>query len=204
MAGRRFRKPSEPKGPKYSSAPEVQELAAKLINDHHSHLTEARIVYLFRNGKWAKKGKTMLGQAKLAAEDARFIGQYDFVVIINMIAWNNASAAVREALVDHELSHCECETDRAGNKKWNIADHDVQEFVSIVRRHGLWADDLARLAKAAAEGPVVTEDIADSGDLFKGTGDGGEQEPGTEDGGDDNAASVGGQGGEQPAAPVPY
>ena len=153
--GRRFKTPKEPKGPKYSAAPEVEELARSLIEDHHSHLVEARIKYLFRNGKWAKKGRSVLGQAKLASEDTRFIGQYEFVIIVNLVAWNNASAATREALIDHELYHCGCEVDRAGNKRWNIVDHDVTEFIAVVRRHGLWEDDLQRLMKAAQEGPFV-------------------------------------------------
>ena len=35
-----FKKPKVEKGPKYTHAPEVAELAAKLINDHHGHLAD--------------------------------------------------------------------------------------------------------------------------------------------------------------------
>lgn len=150
-----FKKPKVDKGPKYTHAPEVEELAAKLINDHHSHLAEARIKYLFRNGKWQSKGKSTLGKAKLAAEDARFLGQYDFIIMISTDAWNSAVPAYREALVDHELQHLDCAEDKAGNKKWSIQDHDVQEFVSVVRRHGLWEVDLQKLIIAAKQGPYV-------------------------------------------------
>jgi hypothetical protein len=150
---RRFKTPKEPKGPKYMVAPEVEALASKIIDDHHSHLAEARIKYLFRNGKWAKKAKTMLGQAKLATDDVRFIAEYDFIIFINLAVWNTAIPAWREALLDHELSHCDCSQDKAGNKKWGIVDHDVQEFVSVVRRHGLWEVDLQRMVKAANEAP---------------------------------------------------
>ena len=150
-----FKKPKVEKGPKYTHASEVAELAAKLINDHHDHLAEARIKYLFRNGKWQSKGKSTLGKAKLAAEDARFIGEYDFIIMISLNAWNSAVPAYREALVDHELQHCDCTEDKAGNKKWSIQDHDVQEFVSVVRRHGLWENDLQKLMVAAKEGPYV-------------------------------------------------
>lgn len=150
-----YKRPKVDKGPKYTHAPEVEELAVKLINDHHSHLAEARIKYLFRNGKWQSKGKATLGKAKLAAEDARFLGQYDFIIMISTEAWNSAVPAYREALVDHELQHCDCAEDKAGNKKWSIQDHDVQEFVSVVRRHGLWEVDLQKLIIAAKQGPYV-------------------------------------------------
>jgi len=152
---RRFKTPKEPKGPKYMEAPEVQELAVKIIGDHHGALAEARIKYLFRNGKWAKKSKTVLGQAKLASDDMRFIAEFDFIVFVNLAVWNNAPQAWREALLDHELSHCDCTEDKAGNKKWSIVDHDVQEFVPVVRRHGLWEADLQRMMIAARQAPHV-------------------------------------------------
>jgi len=74
---------------------------------------------------------------------------------VNLEVWNNAIPAWREALLDHELSHCDCTQDKAGNKKWNIVDHDVQEFVSVVRRHGLWEADLQKLMIAARQAPHV-------------------------------------------------
>lgn len=152
---RRLKTPKDPKVPKYVEAPEVQELASKIISDHHGQLAEARIKYLFRNGKWAKKAKTVLGMAKLASDDVRFITEFDFIVFVNLTIWNNAIPALREALLDHELSHCDCTEDKTGNKKWAIVDHDVQEFVSVVRRHGLWEADLQRMMIAARQAPHV-------------------------------------------------
>ena len=70
---------------KYSYAPAVEAMAVSLINEitSHSHLAEARIRYLFRDGKWNSKGRTVFGKAKLASEDVRFLGEYDFVIMIN-------------------------------------------------------------------------------------------------------------------------
>ena len=202
MGRSRFKKPKEPKGPKYLVADEVALLAARIIDQWHSHLGEARIKYLFRNGKWSKKGNTTLGMARLASDDTRFIGQYEFVVIINLEAWNNASQEARIALLDHELSHCSCEEDKSGNKRWSIIDHDVKEFVGIVSRHGIWADDLKRLMSAATaaekeetQGKLFVNDLASESADDETEG---ETVPADNQGGTEDAPGVAGTGADKP------
>lgn len=136
---------------KYSFADEVEDVAIQVICKSHQFLRDARIKYLFRSGKWEKGEKVVLGQAKLASEDTRFIADFDFVIIINFDAWNKANEKQRLALVDHELSHCDFTEDDEGNRKWKTACHDVEEFTAVVYRHGLWADDLQKLMLAAKE-----------------------------------------------------
>ena len=135
---------------KFSLAPEVELVAHDLIEDHHSHLIGARIKYLFRHGKWEKKHRQTLGQAKLAAEDIRFIAEFDFIITVSLDAWNYADSGTRMALVDHELYHCQdTSTPDDDEPSWGISDHDVQEFVAVVSRYGLWEKDLVRLMEAA-------------------------------------------------------
>ena len=154
------------KDQRYEIAYEVEEIAARIIDDHHNHLAEAKIKYLFKKDKWVKKDKVVLGQAKLASEDTRFIARYDFVIIINLDAWNISDSEKREALIDHELSHCGRAFDSDGNNKWCTIDHDVQEFIPVVRRHGLWEEDLQLLMKAVREAPFV-EGLHNEIPLFK-------------------------------------
>lgn len=49
----------------------------------------------------------------------------------------------RAALVDHELCHC-----GGTYGQWTMKKHDVDEFMAIIVRHGLWLPDLAFAAKA--------------------------------------------------------
>lgn len=161
---------------KYSHAPEVQKMAKKLIEKHHSHLVEARIKYLFRHGNWVSKGEVVLGKAKLAAEDTRFLGEYDFVILINAEAWKTASLQTREALIDHELCHCICVYDKQDNRKWSIIEHDVTEFVQVIARHGLWQDVLRRFMRTAKTAPKHPDEV----DLFsdeEASGDGQAEQP---------------------------
>ena len=74
------------------------------------------------------------------------------------------------ALVEHELYHCVQETDDYGmpkfgddgRPKWDIAPHDVEEFVGVARRYGARApggdsdSKLAELAEVLQSDPEVT------------------------------------------------
>ena len=131
-------------------APEVGIVARELIEDHHTHLCGARIEYLFRLGRWEKKHRQVLGQAKLAAEDIRFIADFDFIITVSLDAWNHADKNQRTALIDHELYHCtENSAPESDENVWGIDDHDVQEFIAVVRRYGLWQSELVEMMEAA-------------------------------------------------------
>ena len=52
---------------RFSNAPEVKEIATRYINEHHQHLANARIEYLFNAKSIVKKGKELLGEAKLVS-----------------------------------------------------------------------------------------------------------------------------------------
>lgn len=140
---------------KYSVADDVEFLAKELIQNHHAYLANARIVYLFRAGKWIKGDKIRFGQCKLASEDIRFIAEFDFVITINLDAREVANAQMRLAVVDHELCHCDYTENEQGDRKWCVRDHDVQEFVAIVHRHGLWDTELQKLVIASRDAPYV-------------------------------------------------
>lgn len=139
----------------FTEAPEVQEIATRLISEvsEHGHLAEAKIAYLFREAKtWRSKGKVTLGRAKKLAGDTRFLARdVDFTITINAEIWRDLTPAQRVALVDHELSHCGYEYDAKGRRKWTIEDHDVNEFSGVIRRHGLWMEDVKAFAKAVRE-----------------------------------------------------
>lgn len=133
-------------------APEVQELAARLISNIHTHLAEARIKYLFRTGKWEMKGKTIYGKAEKVAAKWKYLTEYDFVVMINRDIWFANKPEIRESILDHELMHCaRGEDDKQGNPKWYIAPHSVEDFVAIIQRHGLWTTSLQNMVKANTE-----------------------------------------------------
>ena len=74
-----------------------------------------------------------------------------FVIEISEEVWDRLRSGGRKALVDHELSHCEIEINKDCRVNLAIVGHDVSEFEAIVRRHGLWREDLEEFVVAGAK-----------------------------------------------------
>ncbi|HKQ90868.1 MAG TPA: putative metallopeptidase [Blastocatellia bacterium] len=140
----------------YQPAPEVKEVARRLIDDFHTHLATVRIEYVFCVEQLKEKGKVVWGRAKkvsglnawLADEDRDYGAKSPddfFVVEIHRATWLMIDEKSRRALVDHEL--CHFWVDENGNLA--ILGHDLEEFNAVVRRHGLWADDIKFFLEAA-------------------------------------------------------
>ena len=135
-------------------ADEARVIAQRLIADHHPHLEQARIRYLFTDQTRKKCDRVRLGSAQKLSPLLRYLTSgenrsvedgADFIVLIGQIEWGLLEASQRRALVDHELEHCGHEVDVNGTTKWVIRGHDVEEFAAVITRHGLWSHDLQRI-----------------------------------------------------------
>ena len=140
----------------------VYRIMEKLIEQHHSHLADAKIALAWRFGwKSDADGRTTLGQAKKGSDLDRKLHDHDFVILLNHERWNAAgfTDAQQKALLDHELCHCEVskdvngepKTDENGRVCYRMRRHDVEEFKEIFHRHGLWKGDLEFLADEALD-----------------------------------------------------
>lgn len=148
----------------YSNAEEVEEIAKDLIADHYPEIAGnplVKIIYRFEDPARNKNGKVVMGECKrmtglnsyLYHDGHDFDPGTDpfFLILIAYTVWRKLSEKQREALVDHELAHIGCERDEEGNTRLSINAHDVEEFESVVRRHGMWKTDLQRFAEAVEE-----------------------------------------------------
>lgn len=127
---------------KYELAPEVEKIAQGLIGQYHGHLVEAKILYLFRTGLWSSQNRETWGKASKVAGVNHYLLGFDFIITISRDVWDRLDDGQRKALVDHQLEHCNKDTDSKGNPKFNIVGHDIEDFVSIIGRHGFWTPDL--------------------------------------------------------------
>jgi predicted metallopeptidase len=142
----------------FSPAEEVKEIAEELIPKYHQHLIDnnVRIDYVFISKTPAKGGKEVWGtcrkvtnlNAHLAGEDEPF-----FVITISEPVWSVLPPDKKVALVDHELCHAfaalgEGEDD-SEEVKVSIIPHDVEEFAAVIRRHGLWREDVKNFVEEA-------------------------------------------------------
>lgn len=143
--------------------PAPYRMMDELIEKHHSHLADARIVIAWRFG-WNEDqdGRLQLGQCKKASDIDRDLHDYDFIILLNSDVWNKAgfSEAQMRALIDHELCHAqvvvneetgEVKTDETGKNVYRIRKHDIEEFHEIVARHGCWKHEIREFAEAAME-----------------------------------------------------
>jgi len=138
----------------YDNADAVETIAKTIIPTYHPELATARIRYVYVDKAGMKGGKPVNGKVRKISGVLEFLLDADFVVEIPLDRWNEMTVEQRQALVDHLLERCfgeEDEEDAGAEMKWSLREPDVQEFSSILRRHGAWNDDLAGFASVAKE-----------------------------------------------------
>lgn len=161
----------------YSAAPQVANIASKLIDKDHPHLIGIHVEYVFRSEHAERHGHVVLGKArKVSGLNAFLVGRYRaevaeldgsidepfFVIEIAGDLWRVMDAKEREALVDHELSHCRTKLNKDLELQLFVAPHDVEEFSSVLARHGLWRPNLRSFLKAAKAGqPTLWSELDD-------------------------------------------
>lgn len=134
----------------YSEAESVEEMAQQAIPMFHPHLATARIAYLFVDKGSMKAGKPVLGKARKVSGALEFLLERDFIIEVALDFWNDLGDGQRQALVDHLLERCFGEEEEeSGEMSWSVREPDVQEFSSILRRHGAWNESLAGFVSVA-------------------------------------------------------
>jgi hypothetical protein len=148
---------------KYHPAPEVREIAERLITKYHQHLLDfnVKLEYVFVDKTPKAKGIEIWGTCRKVSSLNAFLANAQdgsdpfFVITISEPVWDVLPPDKREALVDHELCHAWAEAsqkeddDESDPVKLSVRPHDLEEFSCIVRRHGLWRDNVKSFVDAA-------------------------------------------------------
>lgn len=134
----------------YDEAESVASIASGLIPNYHPELASARFLYAFADKGWSKGGRDISGKVRKFSGFLEWALEKDFVMEIALDKWNDMNESQRTALVDHLLEWCVGEEDeRNGEMKWSIREPDVQEFTTILERHGAWHTGLHGLVSVA-------------------------------------------------------
>lgn len=135
---------------KYEEAIEVRKIAKPLVENRHTHLQDAKILYLFREKAWKSKGELTFGQAtKLGGKTKALSGigydhdGFDFLIEIAKKEFEQMEKTQKEALVNHELCHCI----KDENGKWKTVNHDFEGFRSELKDYGFWTNKLQFLKR---------------------------------------------------------
>lgn len=155
---------------KYFNAPAVEEIANDLIEKYHQHIIDfsVRIRYVFVDTTPVSKGKEVWGTCRKVTglnaflEDGKQDGEPFFVITISKDVWDVLPQDKQIALVDHELCHVSAEAKQQKDEadgdsdletdnpvKLSVKPHDLEEFSCIVRRHGMWREDIQDFVEAA-------------------------------------------------------
>lgn len=134
----------------YSPAESVQAVAQSLMATYHPELATARIAYMFIDRVPKKGGRELYGKAVKVSGRWENLTELDFCIEVSMPKWNELSNEQRAALVDHLLERCSGEEDEEdGSYHWSLREPDVQEFSTILKRHGIWNETLTGFVQVA-------------------------------------------------------
>lgn len=124
---------------------ELINMAEEVIEDHHPHLRDARIGFVFRSEVSVSNGRETWGKASKVTDKLKpFVDDIQFVIWIAKDKWEAISTDQRRALLDHELCHCRFNIN-TGNPA--MRHHDFEEFHEIIQRHGFWNHELFKLQR---------------------------------------------------------
>jgi hypothetical protein len=146
---------TETKKDKYWDAPEVKEIAQKLLSEDGAFAfpQNTPILYVFvdRMKDW--------GRCTHCSAQVKFACAYEFIITINHTAWSVMDDKCRSALVFHELCHIGYDMLK---DKYSLRDHDVEEFGRVISRYGLWTEDVKRFVDAAMKSIMLAEEQEDA------------------------------------------
>lgn len=155
------------------------EEGSPLCNEDFAHLRGASLGWLWTNEPNSRHGRTILATCELgvagmgskwqrARVEHQLMEWFDIMpdFILTFFAPAVAFMEDREfmAIVEHELCHAGQARDEFGNPKFSrstglpvyaMRGHDVEEFVSVVRRYGSTSPELDAMIEAANSGPEI-------------------------------------------------
>lgn len=151
-------------------------IAARLVKHPvHQHLgdNEVQFGWLMRVEPKDKQGHRELGSVHNIGHMAQgafkdlflqlLVGMLgtlpNFVIVLDLAFWRDATDTQREALIWHELAHVRQALDKYGAPKfdkdglpvWAIVEHDVTAFNSEVQRYGAWNSGIEGFLAAARD-----------------------------------------------------
>jgi len=126
----------------------VLDITKRLIALYHEPLKDARIGVIMRSEAPTVGGQFVLGGAEKVSAKAQVHAPYDFIIWLSADRWGLLAPLQKEALIDHELCHCQW-NDIEG--KAAIRPHDIEEFAEILERYGYWWPHAEGVADAAQQ-----------------------------------------------------
>jgi predicted metallopeptidase len=138
----REKKPRKAKAPvavEWERLSLVEKIVDEVVADHHPHLARARIIVLGKPKAGTRGQSTVVATASRAPKNVAALYKdasgldVHYLITIGRSAWDELSAE-QKIVIDHKCCHFLGLDDKG---RWALrADHDVEEFHEIIKRHG--------------------------------------------------------------------
>jgi hypothetical protein len=136
----------------WEDAKDLEHIASGLISGYHPEISTARILYCFVSEAGSKGGRKIPGKVRKFSGFMEWVLNKDFVVEVALDMWLEFDQQQKTALVDHLLERCYGEENEdSGEISWKLREPDVQEFGTILNRHGAWNSDLHTFVSISRE-----------------------------------------------------
>lgn len=143
-----------------------------LIFDTHDDLGKAKIAIVWMlDVKADRDGRLKLGNASKATDLDKEItgGVFDLVIKLNAAAWKAFDAKQKRAVMDHYLCRFAVATDKndepikdeRDRQCYRMRQPDIVEFTGVVKRHGLYLNELSTFVRTATEAPLFAGQAGD-------------------------------------------
>ena len=114
---------------------ELKKLADKVILEQKLDVSPAQVEFLL---VYPNISKTVAGRCIKSGKELRFFSGNDYLVEMSGELWDALDDSVRYILMQHELMHImPVMNDKTGEWKFEIRNHDIEDFGIIIKKHGV-------------------------------------------------------------------
>lgn len=140
-------------------APDLEDLAEKLIAAKLPDFPECEVRYLWKGKGSRTNGKAVFGKTLKTSGLTGYFGHSDYVIWLaaDFVGDTPFSNFQVEALLYHELLHVSVEEDENGNRKLGVRAHDFEGFREEIEEYGFWDSDTRAIARTI-QGRLELED----------------------------------------------
>lgn len=141
----------------------VYKVLKFVVEGWFPELRGAKILPIFDLKQSGSKGKITLASIRLASDLQKYLTiegtknamGYDYILILDKIAWKRAAKSIRDTvtenrirIVRHELRHTVVRMSKTS--PWGLRTHNIEDFhseIKLNKHNPRWAEELANITK---------------------------------------------------------
>ena len=129
----------------YIISDDVKSISNKVIDENVNELyiDDTKIEYI---AVYPNITNTIVGRCIKANNELKYFSDADYIIEVSGDLWDNLDELTKYILLLHELKHIYVTQDKKGNTVYKLADYDVKDFYSIIKKYGIdWYTKLKTL-----------------------------------------------------------